>query len=454
MTIPPKTPPAASLVPPAIATKRQVSSPNRTGFHSLHDRVERSRRSLATLAQKIGQKFGDSDYCPLYIHWSPWSVPDAGQQLRLWASHHQVRGRWPFLRWVLALALTITWPLRAGWLIGQNLRQYAPVIAKRTGKPVWRQGLEQLWLAFRHSLPPVAYYHYELYRPAQRPLVDQYIHQYEASSLLPYLNRHHRHPAIDNKVQFAFLCAIQGLPTVPIWAVCKGGNVIWQATATGDLFVKPVTGARGEGANVWQRLDADRYQKPQGEPIPWAALLAMLAKMSQTRDYLVQPRLYNHPAIADLSPCALATARIVTGRTLDGAIEVIAATFKMAWHANIINTHGLNSAIDLATGVLGRAYSYHPLSAGVDQHPVTGAPITGRRLPDWAAAVALAQRAHQQFPGYVFLGWDVALVATGPLLLEGNAGWDVLTVQKPQHTPLAQTRFATISDLWMQVRRT
>ena len=404
--------------------------------------------TLCQQARHAWHKFSTADHCPLYVHWNFAVKPDAGQQLRLWASRHQGWGRWPFLRWALALALTITWPLRAGWLIGQNLRQYAPLIAKRTGKPVWRQGLEQLWLAFRHSFPPIAYYHYELYRPTQRPLVDQYVHQYEASSLLPYLNRHHRHPAIDDKAQFAQLCAAQGLPTVPIWAVCKAGNVTWQAAATGDLFVKPVTGARGEGAKLWQRLDADHYQEQQGAISTWDTLLATLKQLSQTRDYLVQPRLCNHPVIADLSPGALATVRIVTGRTTAGVIEVIAATFKMAWHANIINTHGLNSAIDLATGVLARAYSYHPLNAGVDQHPVTGASITGRCLPDWAGAVALARRAHSHFSGYVFLGWDVALTPTGPLLLEGNAGWDVLTVQKPQRIPLAQTRFAEICHLW------
>lgn len=395
------------------------------------------------------------DYCPLYIHWPPWSAPNAGQQLRLWACRYQGRGHRAFLRRAFMLALTISWPVCALLLIGQNLRKFAPKIAQRTGKPIWRQGWEQLWLAFVHALPPVAYYHYEFYRPEQWPLVDQYLHQHEASSLLPYLNRYHCHPAIDNKAVFAQLCAEAGLPTVPILAVCKAGGVTWYSKPQQDLFLKPVVGARGEGTHRW-RLAGERdteeiYQDTQGNKLTKAELTAALIALSQKRDYLVQPSLFNHPAIADLSPDALATIRIVTGRTPDGDIEPIAATFKMAWRPSVINTHGLNSALDLTTGLLGPAYSYRLISVGFDRHPFTKAQIVGRSLPDWPKAVALAQAAHQHFPGYVFLGWDVALTHQGPLLLEGNAGWDVLTVQKPQRTPLAYTRFAALCALWREL---
>jgi hypothetical protein len=394
-----------------------------------------------------------ADYCPLYILWPPWSAPHAGQQLRLWASRYQGRGQHALLRQAFVVALIITWPLRACILIGQNLRKYARPIAQRTAISVWRQGCEQLWLAFVHALPPAMYYHYELYRPQQRPLVDYYLHQHEMTSLLPSLNQYQRHPAIDDKALFAALCATADLPTAPILAYCQAGQVRWQGEPLGDLFAKPVNGSRGEGALRWRRLDANRYQDEQGAVLSWQALSATLAALSKERAYLVQPCLVNHPAIAFLSPNALATLRIVTGRTPDGAIEPIAATFKMAWQPLIINTHGLNSPVDLATGQLASAYSYHPISRSFDKHPVTDAQIKGCTLPDWQRALALALRAHQHVPAYVFLGWDVALTPDGPCLLEGNAGWDVLSMQKPAHIPLAQTRFASICRLWLEHQR-
>ena len=380
--------------------------------------------------------------CPFYGGW-PWRST-AVPPVRRWASRCQGRGRWSGARWLFALLLTITWPGRLLWLIGSQVRAHAPTITARTGKSARRQAGEQLWLGLRHALPPVAYYTYEFYRADQWRWIDAYIHQYEASTLLPALNRDHTHPAIADKAHFAQLCAAQQLPTVPILGLCAAGRCDWLAAATGDLFVKPRCGARGEGTMMWRRLAADRYQAPDGASQSWAVVVAEIAAASQQQAYLVQPCLTNHPALEALSPGALATARLVTGRTPAGEIVTVAATFKMAWQPSIINTHGLNSAIGLTTGQLARAYSYGPICPGYDTHPVTGARITGVTLPDWLAAVALAHQAHHCFPGYVFLGWDVAFTDQGILLLEGNAGWDVMTVQKPQGIPLGATRFAEL----------
>lgn len=327
----------------------------------------------------------------------------------------------------------------------------APTIAERTGKRPWQQALEQLWFGLCHALPPVSYYTYELYRPERHAWTDAYLHQYEVNALLPYLNQAYVHPAIDDKAAFAQLCVQNQLPTPVILGHCAEGVCHWQAAVGDDLFIKPRVGARGEGTMRWRRVATNQYQDNTGCLQPWVAVVEALATASRQQAYLVQPCLDNHTAIAPLSPEALATVRLVTGRPPAGTPEAVAATFKMAWHPDIINTHGLNSPIALETGRLGRAYSYDPICPGYDVHPVTGALITGLLLPDWAATLALAQRAHHLFPGYVFLGWDVALTPAGPLLLEGNHSWDVVTVQKPQGSPLGQSRFAEICSLWMQV---
>jgi hypothetical protein len=94
--------------------------------------------------------------------------------------------------------------------------------------------------------------------------------------------------------------------------------------------------------------------------------------------------------------------------------------------------------------MIGPADTYRPISSPHDEHPKTGVRITGRRLPDWPQVLDLAQKAHQIFSECVFIGWDIALTPDGPLLVEGNVGWDVEMVQKPQNTPLSQTEFVEI----------
>ncbi|MFN8445029.1 MAG: sugar-transfer associated ATP-grasp domain-containing protein [Caldilineaceae bacterium] len=389
------------------------------------------------------------EYCPLYPVWWIKATEDKAT-LRRWASRCQGRGSWRWLRRLYVQLLTLTWPLRLLHMIWQTGREYAPAIVQRTGKSRWRQAVEQLCFGLGHALPPVAYYTYEFYRSERHRWIDHYLHQYEAAALLPMLNRDRHHPAIADKAEFARFCAEHSLPTPPLLAHCEAGSCQQLEVAQQDLFLKPRWGARGEGAQLWQRLDANRYQDQCGRILSGSELLTELASLSQQQAYLVQPCLTNHPTLVALSPGALATARVVTGRTPSGDVEAIVATFKMAGQPSIINTHGLNSPISLVSGQLGRAYSYHPICPGYDVHPVTGALITGVTLPDWSQTVGLAQRAHSLITEYIFLGWDVAFTPRGPVLLEGNAGWDVVTVQKPQGIGLAQTRFSDICGLWIQ----
>jgi hypothetical protein len=61
--------------------------------------------------------------------------------------------------------------------------------------------------------------------------------------------------------------------------------------------------------------------------------------------------------------------------------------------------------------------------------------------------VALAQRAHAiAFARFPFLGWDIALTAKGPVLLETNSGWGALFHQMLDG-PLGHTAFPRLIAL-------
>jgi hypothetical protein len=105
---------------------------------------------------------------------------------------------------------------------------------------------------------------------------------------------------------------------------------------------------------------------------------------------------------------------------------------------------GLISSVDLDSGRLGVGCLGY---GGGDhaQHPVTGATIEGRQLPDWLAACSLVIRAHAQaFHEYVIIGWDVALTPDGPLLIEGNGKPGVLMPQRAARRGLAQGRYGAL----------
>jgi Sugar-transfer associated ATP-grasp len=85
---------------------------------------------------------------------------------------------------------------------------------------------------------------------------------------------------------------------------------------------------------------------------------------------------------------------------------------------------GLAANVNLQSGMLDDAIEHDMTSprrpSTYARHPDTGIKITGESLPDWEAArdLALLLMGHMPFLNYV--GWDIVLTNSGPVLLEGN----------------------------------
>jgi hypothetical protein len=398
-----------------------------------------SRRSFGARAKAIFS----ADYCPWIVFWNPFQPPNELYRLRYAVSRQYFRSHSLLVRLILNVLLLATWPLRALRLAVRSARRFGTEVLRETGKGRLRQVVEQMWLACSEFLPADMYYRYELFRPGNGPGTT-YLHQPEAQCLLRSLTRQ-RHAGVDDKYQFHVTCLAHGLPTAPVIGVAKNGILQMTGEPPDSFFVKPVVGSRGEGASAWRPApDSGHYLGDDDRVYRWTELVSLLEKKSHFRSQIVQPLLRSHLSIADLSSGPLATVRIITGLPPSGTPEPIAAVFRMP---TSVHRYGLFSAVDIESGVLGKGDSCRPLCAGYDRHPDTDASIAQRALPFWRETVNLALSAHKMFPGYVFLGWDIALTAAGPVLLEANSDWDIISVQRPHRRPLIETRFATICAL-------
>jgi hypothetical protein len=143
----------------------------------------------------------------------------------------------------------------------------------------------------------------------------------------------------------------------------------------------------------------------------------------------------------------------MTCRNEVGAYEVTNAVFRMAQGRNsaVDNFHagGIAAKVDIHTGELGRAVdgamAMGCATGWCDRHPDTGGQILGRRLPRWQEILDLVRRAHTlAFADQVVIGWDVALVGDGPLLIEGNKGPDVDLIQRSHGAPLGDGRLGEL----------
>ena len=150
-----------------------------------------------------------------------------------------------------------------------------------------------------------------------------------------------------------------------------------------------------------------------------------LANRARTENLtlLVQPALSNHPDLRVEPNEALATARLVTGRSIDGEVTPIFCYIlfgladKITAHSNCV------TLIDVANGRLMPAPPQDSPGVSIYQYRQFGS-NDACILPDWDAALRHVKAAHKACSNFVFIGWDVAFTPDGAMVLEGNVNWE------------------------------
>lgn len=351
----------------------------------------------------------------------------------------------PLQRSLLKLGMTLCWPFGA-WLETRRCLDNALIADRVPGiRPGFRLGLQMWRMAMLHNVPPIEFVSYRLARPGQRHLAGDYFYWSE-TELLRLLNARCGADLRDvqDKARFAALCGVHGLPCIPTLAVFRQGAQALDAQTRGRsplsvetprLWVKDLAGKKGSGQQQWTRVN-EGYRNAQGRLLPPDALWQHLAQ----RDCIVQPWLDNHPQLAAWSDGALVSLRIVTGRHPGGEVERVAALL----HLRHGRQHSLVCGIDTVTGRITHALDAN--GHGVEVFPVNGSPLVGVCIPFWRQALERALQAHAQaFEHFVFLGWDVAVTAEGPVLIEANAGWGALHHQMIDDKPLGESAFSVIA---------
>lgn len=256
----------------------------------------------------------------------------------------------------------------------------------------------------------------------------------------------------DDKIRFFEHCTLHGIPTANIVALItkspRGASTIPHVLSAeelarvlvpGEYFVKPSNGSHGlgtfsisvtpsgihwSGGNHGSFDDLARYCE---------------AALHFTRSLILQPKLLNHHLIRNITQSkGLSTVRVVTVRRA-GKIEVIAGAFRIVVGESDVDnfSHGasgnLVAAIDIASGKtvtsVGSKSKNWPIMKDVAVHPVTGAAIVGVQLPFWPEVLALVTQAHESIDNLHTVGWDVAILESGPVIVEANWRYDIDILQ-------------------------
>ena len=107
----------------------------------------------------------------------------------------------------------------------------------------------------------------------------------------------------------------------------------------------------------------------------------------------------------------------------DGEFRPIYAWMKFGAKGSVVDGRvggGCFAGVNLETGIIETpAIDYY--NNRFENHVDTGKPITGFQIPYWKEVLDLAERALRHVEGLNFIGWDICVTESGPVLIEGNS---------------------------------
>lgn len=189
-----------------------------------------------------------------------------------------------------------------------------------------------------------------------------------------------------------------------------------------QFFVKPIT-AHGETEPIvvfGYDEDSDVVQSSLGDLFPRALFAAINTQMPDGA--LVQARLLQHEDLRAAIGDSIGSLRLTTFNGPAGP-QIVQSFWRIPTASSLADHLWRGNLVAALEGVrVTRVVDRLEVSApDVPVHPTTGAALLGRHLPHYESACELALRAADFLRDLPLVGWDIALTASGPVILEANS---------------------------------
>jgi len=264
-----------------------------------------------------------------------------------------------------------------------------------------------------------------------------------------------------NKLAVTTLLGGYGFPVIPTLALysdtlcMRNAPVLRSPEALAEflrcsrdypLFGKPMDSQRSLGSIGLEGYEpeTDSLSAGEGRTIPVAEFVAAVTEHYKG-GYIFQRRISPHVRMRAVMGDRLATVRVITILT-DKGPEVLRAMWKIPAGHNVADNFwrsgNLLATLDLASGRVVRVVRGSGLTLEeVTQHPDTGAELVGIEVPNWRQIISLALDAASTLNEVRLIGWDMAAVAVGALIVEPNFTPDFIMAQLADRRGMLDERF-------------
>lgn len=147
----------------------------------------------------------------------------------------------------------------------------------------------------------------------------------------------------------------------------------------------------------------------------------MFSRLEKNGQYLVEEELVQHEKMDLLSPSSINTIRIVT-LFYEGTAHFMYALVRMSNGTNCVDnicSGGMYVSAG-SDGVIRKPAYCDATGEYYSAHPFTKTVFDGFEIPLFKEAVELCKKAAAVFPQVGYIGWDVAVTPSAPVLVEGN----------------------------------
>lgn len=181
------------------------------------------------------------------------------------------------------------------------------------------------------------------------------------------------------------------------------------------FFAKPVNECGGTGV---ERFTIAEYKNVD----------EIYSELIEKKCFMVEQEIEQHSEMNRLASSAVNTLRIVT-LFHKGEFHLMYAMIRISNGTRCVDnicSGGMYSPIE-TDGFIRKPPYCTETGEFYESHPVTGCKFVGFEIPFYKEAIDLVAKASAKFPEMAYLGWDVAITPTGPILLEANnmPGYDI-----------------------------
>lgn len=190
------------------------------------------------------------------------------------------------------------------------------------------------------------------------------------------------------------------------------------------IIYKPVGSAQGKGI---RKFLINEYENNEQM---WNYL-----KINYGNNGILEDWINQHEEISKIYGGAVNCLRIITIYKND-KLNMLTGRLTIANGREIANAScgDMVAPVDLETGII--KYPAEDMKGNVYiTHPVTGAQIVGLQIPYWDKVVEMLSNAVKVVPQVCYVGWDIAITPSKPILIEGNTSPGYKFSQLSSHLP-------------------